>query len=100
MLLELLDHAPLLELIDLDPRGEELEVVAGVRCELLERKGVLREAVVRHETACRDERVGSRNLERVDRACERSANLVDHANPDRLPSASVAGRRDSAHLAS
>ena len=41
---ELPDHAPLLELVDLDHRGEQLEVVAGVRRELLERERVLREA--------------------------------------------------------
>src|SRR3954465_13488925 len=44
MLLQLLDHAALLELVDLDHRGEQLEVVAGVRRELLQRERVLREA--------------------------------------------------------
>src|SRR4051812_50111902 len=44
MLLQLLDHAALLELVDLDHRGEELEVVAGVRRELLQRERVLWEA--------------------------------------------------------
>ena len=42
--LELPDHAPLLELVDLDHRGEQLEVVARVGGELLERERVLREA--------------------------------------------------------
>ena len=36
VLLELLHHAPLLQLVDLDHRGQELEVVAGVPGELLE----------------------------------------------------------------
>ena len=44
MVLELLDDAPLLELVDLDDGGEKLEVVAGVGGELLQRRGVLREA--------------------------------------------------------
>ena len=43
-LLELPDHAPLLKLVDLDHRVQELEVVAGVRSELLEGQRVLREA--------------------------------------------------------
>ena len=38
------DHAPLLELVHLDHGREELEVVAGVRRELLQRERVLREA--------------------------------------------------------
>ena len=44
VLLELLDHAPLLELVDLDDRGQQLEVVAGVAGELLQRRDVLGEA--------------------------------------------------------
>src|SRR4051794_28019369 len=35
VLLELADGAPLLQLVDLDDGGEQLEVVAGVSCELL-----------------------------------------------------------------
>ena len=34
-------HPPLLQLVDLDHRGQELEVVAGVAGELLQRRGVL-----------------------------------------------------------
>src|SRR5438046_3188564 len=44
VLFELSDHAPLLELVHLDHGVQELEVVAGVRRELLERDPVLREA--------------------------------------------------------
>ena len=33
---ELGDDAPLLQLVDLDDGGEELEVVAGITCKLLE----------------------------------------------------------------
>ena len=47
VLLELGDHAPLLQLVDLDDRGEQLEVVAGVAGELLERGDVLGKAVAR-----------------------------------------------------
>ena len=42
--LELADHAPLLELVHLDDGVQELEVVARVRRELLERERVLRKA--------------------------------------------------------
>ena len=42
--LELADHAPLLELVHLDHGVQQLEVVARVRRELLERERVLREA--------------------------------------------------------
>ena len=52
MLLELLDDAPLLELVHLDHRGEQLEVVAGVPCELLEGGDVLREAAAAEAEAC------------------------------------------------
>ncbi len=41
---ELVDDAPLLELVHLDDRVQELEVVARVRRELLQRERVLREA--------------------------------------------------------
>jgi hypothetical protein len=44
VLLELAHHAPLLQLVDLDDRVEQLEVVARVARELLERVDVLREA--------------------------------------------------------
>ena len=44
MALELADHAPLLQLVHLDHRRQQLEVVARVRGELLERERVLREA--------------------------------------------------------
>ena len=44
MLLELVHDAPLLELVYLDDRGEELEVVPSVRGQLLQRERVLREA--------------------------------------------------------
>ena len=44
MTLELPDHAPLLQLVHLDHRREQLEVVARVRRELLQRQRVLREA--------------------------------------------------------
>ena len=44
MLLKLPDHPPLLELVDLDDGPEELEVVAAVPRELLERRDVLGEA--------------------------------------------------------
>ena len=43
MPLELADDTALLELVDLDDGGEELEVVAGVPGQLLERVHVLRE---------------------------------------------------------
>jgi hypothetical protein len=36
VLLQLADGAPLLELVDLDYGGEELEVVARITCQLLE----------------------------------------------------------------
>ena len=49
VLLELADRAPLLELVDLDDGGEQLEVVAGVAGELLERLDVFWETVVRDE---------------------------------------------------
>ena len=42
--LQLPDHPPLLQLVHLDHRGEQLEVVARVGGELLERQRVLREA--------------------------------------------------------
>ena len=41
---ELRDHAPLLQLVDLDHRAQELEVVAGVRRQQLQRADVLGEA--------------------------------------------------------
>src|SRR3954447_140128 len=41
VLLQLADHAPLLELVDLDDRVEQLEVVAGVAGELLEGGDIL-----------------------------------------------------------
>ena len=44
VLLQLPDHAPLLQLVHLDHRGEQLEVVARVAGELLERERVLGEA--------------------------------------------------------
>ena len=44
VLLQLRHHAPLLQLVDLDHRVEQLEVVARVARELLERGHVLREA--------------------------------------------------------
>ena len=44
VLLQLADHAALLQLVDLDHRGQQLEVVAGVAGELLQRVDVLREA--------------------------------------------------------
>ena len=44
VMLELADHAPLLQVVDLDHGGEQLEVVAGVAGELLERLHVLGEA--------------------------------------------------------
>src|SRR5204862_7645463 len=44
VLLQLADDAPLLQLVDLDHRGQELELVAGAPRQLLERADVLREA--------------------------------------------------------
>ena len=44
VLLQLPDHAPLLELVDLDHRVQKLEVVARVGRQLLQRKRILREA--------------------------------------------------------
>ena len=44
VLLELADHAPLLQLVDLDHRGQQLEVVAGVAGQHLQRGHVLGEA--------------------------------------------------------
>src|SRR5579885_2622746 len=42
--LELADHTPLLQLVHLDHGGQQLEVVAAVRRELLERERILRKA--------------------------------------------------------
>ena len=44
VLLELADDAPLLQLVDVDHRVQELEVIAGVAGELLQGDGVLGEA--------------------------------------------------------
>ena len=44
VLLQLADHPPLLQLVDLDHRGQQLEVVAGVAGELLERRDILGKA--------------------------------------------------------
>src|SRR3954447_794089 len=44
VLLQLRDDAPLLQLVDLDHGGEQLEVVARVAGELLERRDIFREA--------------------------------------------------------
>src|SRR4029077_17444126 len=44
VLVQLADHAPLLQLVDLDHSGQQLEVIAGVARELLERVHVLGEA--------------------------------------------------------
>src|SRR5437867_295914 len=44
MLFELRNDAPLLQLVDLDDRGKQLEVITGVSGELLERRDILAEA--------------------------------------------------------
>ena len=54
--LELPDDASLLQLVDLDDRVQELEVVARVRRELLERERVLREARAAEADAGAEER--------------------------------------------
>ena len=63
VLLELADGAPLLELVDLDNRGEQLEVVAGVAGKLLEGLDILGKAVMRNEAARRHEGVRAQYLE-------------------------------------
>ena len=86
VLLELVHDAPLLQLVDLDHRVEQLEVVARVAGELLERGDVLGEAVWR-SAAGGDHRVAARHLERVDRArvaLARSSPVTrTHARPRR-----------------
>ena len=67
MLLELADGSPLLQLIDLDDGGQELEVVAGVAGELLEGLDVFWETIVRDHRAGGHERMRARHLEGVDR---------------------------------
>ena len=56
--LELPDDASLLQLVHLDDRVQELEVVARVRRELLERERVLREAASRRSRSRRGGRTG------------------------------------------
>ncbi len=83
MALELADHPPLLELVDLDHRRQQLEVVARVRRQLLERQRVLGEAVVDDQTAAGDEGVRAGHLERVDEARERPPGQPRHPHPGR-----------------
>ena len=56
MAFELADDAPLLELVDLDDRVQELEAVPRVRGELLQRERVLREARAAEADARAEER--------------------------------------------
>ncbi len=56
----------LLQLVDLDDRRQELEVVAGVAGELLEGGDIFGKTVVGDDSACRREGVRVGNLERVD----------------------------------
>src|SRR6266542_2327661 len=100
MLLQLLDHAALLELVHLDHSKDLLEVVAGVRRELLQGQRILREAVVCHEAAGRDERLRSRNLQGIDGPRERTGNLLDHADPNGLAVSPRASWADPFRLAS
>src|SRR2546421_444473 len=53
--LELADDSPLLQLVDLDHRVQELEVVAGVRRELLQRNAVFRETASAPADPCPEE---------------------------------------------
>ena len=55
MLLELLDHASALELVDLDHGRQQLEVVAGVARELLERRDVFWETGTAEAQPCLQE---------------------------------------------
>ena len=92
MRLELLDHAPLLELVHLDHGREQLEVVAGVPGELLERGDVLREAAaaeaeagfeeVRPEPLVEADPVGHVDDVRADQLAD-ARDLVDEADPRR-----------------
>src|SRR3954471_5735574 len=101
MLLELGDDAPLLELVDLDDGGQELEVVAGVAGELLEGRDILREAVMLNYGVLTDPGVASRDLERVDTPAERLPPDIGHTYPRRsVVEAAVAGRRDPLALPS
>ena len=75
--LELPDDAPLLELVDLDDGVQELEVVARVRRELLERERVLGEARAAVADAGAEER-------RADAAVE--ADCLGDRRPRRRPS--------------
>src|SRR5919106_6575239 len=79
--LELLDHAPLLQLVHLDDRVQELEAVPRVGGELFERERILWKAVREYEASRRDERVRGRHLERIHVARERAAHDIDHADP-------------------
>src|SRR3954468_655538 len=101
VLLELADHPPLLQLVDLDDRVEELEVVARVAGELLERAHIFWKAVMDGYATGRHESVNSRNLERVDMVVERRTPDVGHACPGGAASAepAVAGGRDPLALA-
>ena len=58
MLLELAEDPPLLQLVHLDHRVQQLEVVAGVRGELLERDAVLRKTTAA-KTHARKEKLGT-----------------------------------------
>src|SRR5215211_5451428 len=101
VLLELGDDAPLLELVDLDDGGQELEVVAGVAGELLEGGDIFREAVMLNYGTLAHPGVASRNLERVDTPAERLPPDIGHTYPRRsVVEAAVAGRRDPLALPS
>src|SRR5207247_9470602 len=52
------------------------------------------------KTARRNERVRTGNLDGIDGTCERPADLVDNADPNRVVIAVIAGRRDPPDLAS
>ena len=56
VLLELPDDAPLLKLVDLDDSGQELEVVARVTRELLERRNIFRKTGTTIARACAKKR--------------------------------------------
>src|SRR3954447_2981363 len=100
VLLQLRDDAALLQLVDLDHRGEQLEVVARVAGELLQRRDVFREAVVSYEPTRRHDRVGVRDLEGVDGAVIARRPLAREPDPGSVARmAAVAGRRDLLGLA-
>src|SRR3954470_6436322 len=71
VLLELGHDTALLQLVDLDDRVEELEVVARVAAQLLQRSHSHGKTMVANDTSARHERVCADHFERVNRPRER-----------------------------